>query len=76
MSQLPTSHESLHSPAPKLFADAELYKVAEIAEKLKCGTDTVEREVKRRKLRAIRFGAKKYLGSDLNRVVEAQWRGE
>lgn len=70
------SDSPLPGPAPKLFDDGELYKVAEIAEKLKCGTDTVEREVKRRKLRAIRFGARKYLGSDLNRVVEAQWRGE
>jgi excisionase family DNA binding protein len=63
------------SPAPRIFAESDLYTVAEIAERLKCGTDTVDRKMKAHKVKCIRFGAKKYLGRDLNRVLEAEWQG-
>jgi hypothetical protein len=59
---------------PKLFTDGELYQVSEIAERVKCSWDTVVRLMKRHKVKCVKFGARKFWGRDVNRVVAAQER--
>jgi hypothetical protein len=62
--------------SPKLFADGELYLVSEIAERVKCSADTVDRKMRKYKLKSVRFGARKYWGRDINRVLAAEERAD
>ena len=78
----PKIPETLESPPldpsapPKLFDDASLYKVSQIAERLNCSEDTVDRHIKRHGLKAVRFGVKQYFGRHLNDLLARMWAGE
>jgi excisionase family DNA binding protein len=58
----------------KLFADCELYTVAEIAKRTKCSHDTVDRILRRHGVPAVRFGARKFWGAAINKVIELETR--
>ena len=53
----------------KLFNDDELYKVPDVAKKLKMSTDMVYMYIRNKKLKAVRIGSRKgyrILGKHLN----------
>lgn len=58
------------------FTDGEFYSIAEIAERMKCGLETVKRRARRHGLKYMNFGCRQYLGRDLNRLLEQLWKAD